>query len=175
VFGYFFNPNIHPYTEFMKRLEYVEIHNRRAGIDYFADGEYNLRRFVKTALNAEEKDSSRCRACYGLRLNAAAKFAAQSGFSVFTTTLLYSRRQDHNAVISIGEESAALNGIDFYYEDFRAGWQEGIKRSKELDMYRQNYCGCIFSEEERYAAKIAAAVKPDALKARAAQTVRLVN
>jgi predicted adenine nucleotide alpha hydrolase (AANH) superfamily ATPase len=165
VSGYFFNPNIHPYTEFMKRLEYVEIHNKRAGIEYFEDGAYNLRGFIKTALAAENENLSRCHACYRLRLNAAAKFAAQNGFSVFTTTLLYSRRQDHSAVKSIGEESAALNGIDFYYEDFRAGWQEGIERSKELNIYRQNYCGCIFSEEERYAAKIAGAVKPSALHA----------
>jgi predicted adenine nucleotide alpha hydrolase (AANH) superfamily ATPase len=83
-------------------------------------------------------------------LDAAAKFAKENGFSIFTTTLLYSRRQKHCAIASIGGASAKSYGVDFYYEDFRTGWQAGITRSKELDMYRQSYCGCIFSEEERY-------------------------
>jgi predicted adenine nucleotide alpha hydrolase (AANH) superfamily ATPase len=150
VCGYFFNPNIHPYAEFKKRLECLETHNKTVGIEYSADEAYGLRSFLKTAASAEEAGESRCQACYTLRLNAAARYARENGFKVFTTTLLYSRRQNHEIIASIGKASARTFGIDFYYEDFRRGWQEGVNRSKELNMYRQSYCGCIFSEEERY-------------------------
>jgi predicted adenine nucleotide alpha hydrolase (AANH) superfamily ATPase len=85
-----------------------------------------------------------------MRLTAAARFARENGFPVFTTTLLYSRRQKHDLIAAVGRECAEMFGVDFYYEDFRIGWHEGITRSKELNMYRQSYCGCIFSEEERY-------------------------
>jgi predicted adenine nucleotide alpha hydrolase (AANH) superfamily ATPase len=89
----------------------------------------------------------------------AAKFAKENGFSFFTTTLLYSRRQDHNLIASIARGSAEENGIEFYYEDFRKGWQAGIARSKELNMYRQSYCGCVFSEAERYRTLLPKAVE----------------
>jgi predicted adenine nucleotide alpha hydrolase (AANH) superfamily ATPase len=153
VFGYFFNPNIHPYTEFIKRLECVETHNKRVGIEYYIDGDDALRPFLKATLQAEDAGVPRCGGCYRLRLAKAAKFAKENGFSFFTTTLLYSRHQDHSLIVSIARECAEENGIEFYYEDFRKGWQVGIARSKELNMYRQSYCGCVFSEAERYRPK----------------------
>jgi predicted adenine nucleotide alpha hydrolase (AANH) superfamily ATPase len=152
VFGYFFNPNIHPYTEFKRRLECVQTHNNRVNIPYYIDEGYGLRGFLK-AVSVEQQENLRCLVCYKLRLDAAAEFAKENGFSAMTTTLLYSRRQNHEAVASIGVASAKSFGVDFYYEDFRTGWQAGIALSKELGMYRQSYCGCIFSEEERYCPK----------------------
>jgi len=68
----------------------------------------------------------------------------------FTTTLLYSKRQDHQLVRQLGEEAAQGHGIPFIDRDLRQGWHEGIQKSKELNLYRQQYCGCIYSEQERY-------------------------
>jgi hypothetical protein len=67
-----------------------------------------------------------------------------------TTTLLYSKYQRHDDIRNIGEELSAAYNIPFLYRDFREGWEEGVEASKALDMYRQKYCGCIFSEKERY-------------------------
>ena len=71
----------------------------------------------------------------------------------FTTTLLYSKRQKHQLIREIGEEVGRRHAIPFIYRDFRQGWQQGIRRSQELGLYRQEYCGCIFSEQERYLSK----------------------
>ena len=70
--------------------------------------------------------------------------------TVCGTTLLYSRYQDHEQLKKVGVELEASYGVHFAYHDFRVGWQEGIDRSKEQQMYRQPYCGCIYSEQERY-------------------------
>ena len=68
----------------------------------------------------------------------------------FSTTLLYSRYQNHDLICSQSERLAEKYGVPFYYQDFRKGWQEGIDRSIEMGLYRQPYCGCIYSEQERY-------------------------
>ena len=92
----------------------------------------------------------RCGYCIGLRLAKTAKYAAQNGFEAFTTTLLESKYQPHEYIRKLGERLANLNGIKFYYRDFRIGWKESIQISKGLQLYRQQYCGCIFSEYERF-------------------------
>jgi hypothetical protein len=76
--------------------------------------------------------------------------AKRGKFDYFTTTLLYSKFQKHDEIKSIGEAVAKDVGVKFYYYDFRDGWKEGIEESKRLGMYRQQYCGCIYSEKERY-------------------------
>ncbi|MEW5909757.1 MAG: epoxyqueuosine reductase QueH, partial [Thermodesulfobacteriota bacterium] len=81
---------------------------------------------------------------------AAALTAKQGKFDAFTTTLLYSIYQQHEEIRSIGESLGEKIGIPFYYQDFRAGWKEGVETSKRLNIYRQSYCGCIYSEKERY-------------------------
>ena len=85
-----------------------------------------------------------------LRLTRAAQIARRGRFDAFTTTLLYSRFQKHDLIRSIAEGVAAQQGIPFYYRDFREGWSEGVRISKEIGMYRQAYCGCIYSEKERF-------------------------
>jgi predicted adenine nucleotide alpha hydrolase (AANH) superfamily ATPase len=92
----------------------------------------------------------RCGYCISMRLARTAEVAAKGGFDAFTTTLLESKYQPHDYIQSVGEKFAAENGIEFYYEDFRKGWKESIQISKELQLYRQQYCGCIFSEYERF-------------------------
>ncbi len=147
LYGFFHNPNIHPYQEFRRRLEALEEFSRTAGLTVEYDREYGLRDYLRQVVNREEE---RCLICYELRLTVAARRAAALGLEGFTTTLLYSRYQKHEAIRAIGERLATAPNLIFYYRDFREGWQAGIDRSKELGLYRQPYCGCIYSEQERY-------------------------
>jgi predicted adenine nucleotide alpha hydrolase (AANH) superfamily ATPase len=147
VRGYFFNPNIHPYREFKKRLKAVEeLASRKAlSVDYHR--EYGLRDFIQRVVFNEE---TRCSICYEIRLTAAAEHAKAVGAEAFSSTLLYSRYQKHETIRQTGEKLAEQHSIPFYYHDFREGWQQGIDMSKDMDLYRQSYCGCIYSEQERY-------------------------
>ena len=95
-------------------------------------------------------EEERCPLCYRMRLEATAKKAREIGADAFSTTLLYSRYQRHETIRALGEELATQFGVPFLYEDFRVGWQEGIDASLEMGLYRQPYCGCIYSEQERY-------------------------
>lgn len=147
VSGLFFNPNIHPYQEFRRRLETAARLEAEDGLDLRIEEGYGLVDFLRAVVYHE---GERCSLCYRMRLEGAAQEAAARGFSAFTTTLLYSRYQNHALIIAQGRESAARHGIDFHYEDFRRGWQQGIDESIRRGMYRQPYCGCIFSEQERY-------------------------
>jgi predicted adenine nucleotide alpha hydrolase (AANH) superfamily ATPase len=85
-----------------------------------------------------------------MRLDAAGATAKEKGFNVFTTSLLYSKYQKHDLIIGVGREMASAYRVEFYYEDFRRGWREGIVESKAMGLYRQQYCGCIYSERDRY-------------------------
>jgi predicted adenine nucleotide alpha hydrolase (AANH) superfamily ATPase len=96
----------------------------------------------------------RCRTCYRLRLTATAREGKARHFDAFSTTLLYSRFQKHDWIKGAGIEIAQTHQIPFLYQDFRPGWNEGVKQSKSLGLYRQSYCGCIFSEKERFAGRI---------------------
>jgi hypothetical protein len=147
LYGYFYNPNIHPYQEFHRRLEALEEFSRTAGLAVDYERNYGLTVYLRQVVHREH---GRCLLCYEMRLAAAARRAAEVGADGFTSTLLYSRYQKHEAIRATGERLAAEHGVAFYYRDFRQGWQEGIDRSKELGLYRQPYCGCIYSEQERY-------------------------
>ena len=148
--GYFFNPNIHPYKEWDMRLKTAEEFAQKVNMAFISDKTYRLRDFLKQALIAENHPNGRCQMCYTWRLEETARYAAEHGFDAFTSTLFYSIYQHHDLMKRTAEHFAAVYGVKFYYEDFRPGWQEGIDISKELEVYRQPYCGCIFSEEERY-------------------------
>ena len=148
--GYFFNPNIHPYKEWDMRLKTAKEFAAKVELEIRTDENYMLRDFLQRALLAERLPNGRCRMCYTWRLEESARYAAEHGFDSFTSTLFYSIYQQHDLMRSVAEHFAKEYGISFYYEDFRIGWQEGIDLSKDLDLYRQSYCGCVFSEEERY-------------------------
>ena len=152
--GYFFNPNIHPYKEWDMRLNTEKEFAEKVDIKIITDENYMLRDFLKKALMAESVENGRCRMCYTWRLEQAAKFAAENGFDSFTSTLFYSIYQQHDLMKETAEFFAEKYGVSFYYEDFRTGWQEGTDISIDLGLYRQPYCGCIFSEEERYSKAI---------------------
>jgi len=147
VSGYFYNPNVHPYAEFLKRLHTLEGYAGDSLLPLAVDKSYGLETFLKGAL---EYGKDRCLFCYRIRLEKTFQKGAGEGFDAVTTTLLYSRYQRHDDIKAIGEELSGSYSIEFLYEDFRKGWKEGVEESKHLDMYRQQYCGCIFSERDRF-------------------------
>lgn len=145
VTGLFYNPNIHPSTEYMKRKDTLSNYAIEQKLEINFE-EYNLEHYFR-----EIKDfNNRCYFCYNLRIERVACVAKEKGFEYFSTTLLYSKRQKHDMIKSLCEEKAKKYDVKFFYKDFREGWKWGIEESKRLLMYRQNYCGCIFSEKERF-------------------------
>lgn len=147
LMGYFYKSNIHPYTECEKRLETLKNYAAQVDLKLIVDEAYELETFLR---NAAFREKDRCRPCYYDRLRSTALIAKRGKFDHFSTTLLYSKFQKHAMIQSIGEAVARETGIAFYYQDFRVGWKEGVYRSKDMGMYRQQYCGCIYSEKERY-------------------------
>ena len=147
VTGYFYNPNIHPYTEFMKRKETLEKYAAEIGMEMIFDTGYYLEEFIRAAVYRE---TQRCRFCYVMRLEQAAQEAAGRGYDCFSTTLLVSPYQKHELIREIGQAAAEKHSITFHYADFRSGYREATARSRRMGMYRQQYCGCIYSEKERY-------------------------
>lgn len=139
--GVFYNPNIHPIEEFERRRSTVEQFAAIKGlqVQYFND-------FRQPEWEAfDGPGEARCTMCYTLRMKKAAELAAEQGFDAFTTSLLVSPYQKHDLIKQLGEKYAALNGVQFYYRDFRPGFRQGQKEAKDLGLYRQKYCGCIIS------------------------------
>jgi predicted adenine nucleotide alpha hydrolase (AANH) superfamily ATPase len=147
VMGFFYRHNIHPYTECMQRQDTLKAYAQRINLRVIYQQGYDLEGFIQ---NVAYRESSRCSYCYHDRLRSTALMAKRGRFDYFTTTLLYSKFQKHEMVKSIGEAVGKSVGIPFYYQDYRIGWKEGIEESRQLDLYRQKYCGCIYSEKERY-------------------------
>ena len=146
VTAFFYNPNIHPYQEYKNRLESVEKYVELQGTRIIYDNNYEIENYLKGSLAAEE----RCKFCYEERLEKTAKIAEELDLDAFTTTLLISPFQKHETIASVGDKLAGKFGIGFYYEDFRKGYKESRDISRSLGLYMQKYCGCIFSEKERY-------------------------
>ncbi|MDP8215846.1 MAG: epoxyqueuosine reductase QueH [Candidatus Kaelpia imicola] len=147
ILGYYANPNIHPYSEFKKREKTLFEYCKLSGLscEYLDCNPYS---FFK-ALAAEYQSPKRCWRCWELRLKLTAKFAKDRKIDSFTTTLLISPYQSQEKIIEIGEEAGREYGLNFISLNFRKFYSEGRRRAKELDLYRQNYCGCIFSEFDR--------------------------
>ncbi len=145
--GLFYNPNIHLYSEYLKRKGEVEKHSKEESYNTIYP-EYEVEKYFQYIADNENL-KTRCPMCWWLRLDKAARFALENGFEAFTTTLLGSPYQDHETIKNIGEDVASKTGLRFYYKDFRVGFKgaQGIARAKGY--YIQNYCGCIFSEKER--------------------------
>ncbi len=147
VMGFFYRHNIHPFTECLKRQETLQTYARMIDLRVVYQEDYDLEGFLQ---NIAFRETDRCTYCYHARLSAAAHIARRGKFDSFSTTLLYSKFQKHDLVKAIGESIGKRVGIPFYYQDFRAGWKSGIEESKRLGLYRQQYCGCIYSEKERF-------------------------
>lgn len=148
--GLWFNPNIHPYTEYAKRLDSLRKLQKLWSLDVEYIDRYPLEEFLGAVVN---RGTNRCAVCYAIRLDKTAETAKRMQFDGFTTSLLVSPYQKFAIIEDVGKEMAKKHGIAFYAEDFRKGWQTSKSLSTELDLYRQKYCGCIYSEMERYRKK----------------------
>jgi predicted adenine nucleotide alpha hydrolase (AANH) superfamily ATPase len=147
VEGLFYNPNIHPLLEFRRRIKGLRVFLESDGLPVEVDDRYGLEEFLR---QADPLRPGRCARCYALRLNHVAQAAARRGLSAFTTTLLVSRQQDHEAVCRAGQEAAERTGVAFLDRDFRCLADRSDEIARRRRLYRQGYCGCVFSESERY-------------------------
>ena len=145
---YWYNPNIHPYKEYQARRDCLKDYANNIGITAIFEEEYGLKEFCKNVIDDLE---NRCtNYCYKVRLEKTIQYAKQNGYDTFTTTLFVSPYQKHDQLKKICEELAQKYDINFLYIDFRAGFRQGQAKARELGLYMQKYCGCVFSEEMRY-------------------------
>ncbi|MCI8331646.1 MAG: epoxyqueuosine reductase QueH [Clostridiales bacterium] len=144
---FWYNPNIHPFTEYKMRKETLIDYAKQINASLIVRDEYGLRPFIE-AVHADVEN--RCQVCYEMRLETAAAAAAEQGYDGFCTTLLISPYQNHELLCAVGEQMAERYGVSFVYRDFRPYFREGQNQARALGLYRQKYCGCIFSEEDRY-------------------------
>ncbi len=152
VVGLFYNPNIHPLTEYLKRREQLPILEEKYNLKIiYKDDEYFPEKYLR---KVAFRENNRCFYCYHMRIEKTISIARRGKFDFFTTTLLYSKFQKHDVIKNLCMDLSINKGVKFLYRDFREGWKIGIQESKELNMYRQQYCGCIYSEFERYKNKL---------------------
>ena len=147
VMGFFYRHNIHPYTECLKRQHALESYAEQIKLKVIYQEGYDLEGFIQ---NVAFRESERCNYCYHDRLRSTALLARRGKFDYFSSTLLYSKHQNHELIRAMGESIGKSVGVPFLYRDYREGWKEGIESSKQIGLYRQQYCGCVYSEKERY-------------------------
>jgi len=147
VAGYWFNPNIHPYSEHERRRETLARYAGEIDLPVIWEPGYEMVAFLR-AVAGRERFRERCRICYRMRLERTAQTAAREGYDAFTTTLLISPYQDQAAIQEIGQEVADLYHVSFFFENFRRGWAEHGQMVRDHELYSQHYCGCVYSEWE---------------------------
>ena len=147
VTGYWYNPNIHPFTEYRSRRNTVRDYAAAIELPVIERDDYGLRPFVREVADNIE---GRCIKCYEMRLYDTARMAAEGGFDSFTSSLFISPYQNHELMREVAERAAYQYGVKFEYRDFRPYFKPGQEKARELNMYIQKYCGCVFSEQERY-------------------------
>jgi len=143
----FANPNIHPAEEYERRRDTLLGYAAGAGVDV-VELPYDPGAWEEAVAPLAEKGVERCRACYRLRLGMAARMAAEGGYDALATTLSVSPYQDQAAINEEGRRAACEAGVEWLDRDFRDRYRDATVRSRELGMYRQNYCGCVFSQAE---------------------------
>ena len=148
VSGYWYNPNIHPYLEHQNRLESMRSLAQQTDLPLTVAEGYDMVEYFRRVAGHEEE---RCRHCFELRLGNTAAAALEQGYDAFTTTLLISPHQKHDIIKEIGDKVAQQQGIEFLYADLRKRYSDSRHITKPMDLYRQQYCGCLYSEWERYA------------------------
>lgn len=147
VRGFFYNPNVHPFIEFRRRLKAVRMLADALGQPIDCDETYDLDAYLGQVVGAGER---RCETCYRLRLTAAARYAREVGCQAFTTTLLASVHQDHAAVRRTAEAVALAEDVPFLYGDWRDRAEAAHQDARRRHLYLQQYCGCLYSEHQRY-------------------------
>ena len=149
--GFWYNPNIHPFTEYRARRNCLREYAQSIGLELIEIDEYGLRPFVQAVANNID---GRCAYCYAVRLGKTAQYAAEHGFDAFCTTLTVSPYQNTPLIFEIGKKLAGqYEGLEFAPYDFSPHYREGQAQARELGLYMQKYCGCVFSEEDRYCKK----------------------
>lgn len=148
--GFWYNPNIHPFTEYKMRKNTLVQYAKDINMNLVLENEYGLRHFIEGIFPHFDK---RCEFCYTIRFEETAKYAAENGFDSFSSTLFVSPYQNHELMKQVAEKAAEKYGISFLHRDFSIRFREGQDKARELDLYMQKYCGCVFSEEERYKKK----------------------
>ena len=146
VVGFFYNPNVMPWKEHEARVGAFEQACAAGRLAAVVDATYEPERWLRGALDAEV----RCEYCYRDRLCRTARRAAEEGFDAFTSSILVSPYQRHDLARRVAGEAADQEGVEFMYRDLRPQWRESRRRTFELGLYRQQYCGCVFSERDRY-------------------------
>ncbi len=142
---YWYNPNIHPYIEYKTRRDTLREYTKSIGIEAVFHEEYGLDEFCKNVIGDLQ---NRCvNYCYRVRLEDTAKYAKENGYDTISTTLLVSPYQKHEFIHELGDKIVKEYGLQFLYRDFRVGFREGQAKARELGLYMQKYCGCVFSEE----------------------------
>lgn len=144
---FFYNPNIHPFREFQKRLASTQVFSKNQNIPLIIDERYRLTEFLRAVVF---KENTRCWVCQEIRIRETVTVAKRTGFQSFSTSLLYSKYQKHDDIRKQCDDHSENSGIRFIYQDFRQGWQEGVEAAISQGLYRQSYCGCIYSEQDRY-------------------------
>ena len=152
----YYNPNIYPQEEFKKRFNELDrlIHEEPHKNNIFlVEGRYNYDEFLNISKGLEDvpEGGERCFKCYRLRLEESAKYAKENNFDYFGTTLSISPYKNSQKLNEIGKELSEKYGIKYLYSDFKKknGYKRSIELSKEYNLYRQDYCGCTYSKEER--------------------------
>ncbi len=152
----YYNPNIYPEEEYHHRVLEQQRFIGQFPMKYpvsFIEGTYDTKRFYQMAAGMERlpEGGARCMACYELRLREAAEYAKRLGLSYFTTTLSISPMKDAQKLNEIGERLAKEYGVAYLHSDFKKknGYLRSVQISKEYGMYRQDYCGCIFSMNQK--------------------------
>ena len=148
---FWYNPNIHPFTEFKARRASLRLYAGLVNAPLIEADDYALRPFLAAVMPAL---GSRCLVCYEMRMEKTARYAAEHGYDGFTTSLLISPYQNHEALRTAAESAAQRHGTRFVYRDFRPFFRAGQQTARDMELYMQKYCGCIFSEEERYQKQI---------------------
>ena len=147
VTGFWYNPNIHPWSEHERRRETLARYATEVDLPMIWAEGYEMPSFLR-AVAGHERFGERCAICYRMRLQRTAQVAAGRDFDAITTTLLISPYQDQALIRRIGETAAAEHGVTFYFENFRRGWARRGHLAREHDLYQQRYCGCVYSEWE---------------------------
>jgi epoxyqueuosine reductase len=149
---FFYNPNIHPVDEYERRKQSCQQLSRIIGIDVHFHRDFQFEDFFRK-ITFYEKDS-RCSLCWSLRLEETAEYAAKNGFNGFTSTLFISPYQDHETLKKLALIAQKKYSVPFMYEDFRPGFRKSHEKSRDMGLYHQKYCGCIYSDRERFQKKI---------------------
>ena len=147
VVAYWNNPNIHPFTEYRFRRDALRDYAKSVDLKLVEEGGYALRPFIRAV---SEDIANRCETCYAMRPDGEAKYAAENGFDAFTSSLFISPYQNHELMREVASRAGTTYGVRFYDQDFRPLFAQGQEKAREMQCYMQKYCGCIFSEEDRY-------------------------